>query len=257
MSKRFTATTKWDDDWYLGLPPRLKLAWNYLCDTCDGAGVAKVSFALISFRIGEAVTKDEFNKFFGDKIVWIEADKLWLPSFISFQYRNLSVKNHAHRGIMAKIIKATDGLPLNDPQMTLIRGWKESLETLKDIGLGNRISEEIEKGEPEGKKLSGKIIREQLELIYKKFPRKEGKTPGMKTLVKKIHTEQDLLRLDQAVEHYVAFCERKGRAGEFVLMWSTFTNQFEDWLDPDHGQAENFGADNKSLADLDLGGGAA
>lgn len=245
MAKRFTDTTKWDDDWYLGLPPKIKCAWDYLCDNCDGCGVLKFSPSLVSFRIGDKVSKSELNEFLGDRIAWLSDDKLWVVDFIAFQYKTLSVKNHAHRGIMAKIIKLAEGLPLNDPQMTLIRGWKESLETLKDIGLGNRISKKLRE-ESEESFLTPKEIVDQVSEIYKDYPRKEGKQTGLNTAKANILSQNDISNLKIAVDQYRAFCKRKARKGEFVLMFSTFMNQWTDWLDPKHGESEDFSLNTQS-----------
>lgn len=132
MANRFTDTTKWDDDWYLSLPPKMKCAWQYICDNCGSIGDLKISFSLISFRIGEKVTKEDFETHFGDRLVWVSDDKIWIVSYIEFQYKTLSTKNIAHRGIIKKILDLVDGRPLTDPQLTLISGWRDTLQCVKE-----------------------------------------------------------------------------------------------------------------------------
>jgi hypothetical protein len=244
MAKRFTDTTKWDDDWYLTLPPKMKCAWDYICDNCDGAGVLKVSFSLITFRIGEKVTKDDFQTHFGDRIVWISDDKIWVVGFIAFQYKTLSPKNHAHRGIMARIIRLAEGLPLTDPQMTLIRGWKESLLTLKEEDIGRGLDSSSSEEESEEKPSS-----KDFERVYALYPRHEGKSPGMKTCKAQIKTLADLESLNRAVSNYLAHLKRKGTKAEFILLWSTFMNQWRDWVDPNHGSSTNL---TTSLSIVDI-----
>ena len=39
MAKRFTATEKWDDPFFCNLEAKYKLAWIYLLDKCDNAGI--------------------------------------------------------------------------------------------------------------------------------------------------------------------------------------------------------------------------
>lgn len=151
MSKRFTDTTKWDHPWYQELDPRLKLAWDFICDKCDSIGVWRFNLSSLSFHIkGVPITRTEFEEAFNGRIQWLSDEKVWVESFIVFQYKKLNPKNKAHRGLMRKVIEATEGLPLRaesaqliqkfkecliekvDPQLTLTRGSPESRQTLQD-----------------------------------------------------------------------------------------------------------------------------
>jgi hypothetical protein len=46
MTRRFTETDKWQDEWFLSLPFEAKLLFLYLCDNCDCAGFWEVINAL-------------------------------------------------------------------------------------------------------------------------------------------------------------------------------------------------------------------
>jgi len=69
-----------------------------------------------------------------------------------------------------------------------------------------------------------------LEDIYKKYPRKIGKTPGMRKAKQMIKGHSDLIRLDAAVDNFANFHKTKGTEIGFIPYFSTFMNQWEDWV---------------------------
>jgi len=81
--------------------------------------------------------------------------------------------------------------------------------------------------------LTKEKIQEYLETIYQEYPRKEGKTPGMRVALRQIKNEEDLTNLAQSVENYAK--RKKGVEKKYLLMFGTFMNQWRDWLDPNHG----------------------
>jgi hypothetical protein len=87
MAKRLTDSTKWNDNWFTELPPDVKLIWLYILDTCDHAGVYKVSYKLIRFNTGTERTETEIIEYLKDRI-YICDDKWFIPKFITFQYKN-------------------------------------------------------------------------------------------------------------------------------------------------------------------------
>ena len=105
MAKRFTDTGKWSDPWYRALSPVDKLAWGYLTDNCDPAGIIDLDRPLADFQIGQAVDWSAFIKAAGDRIVTIAKGKLWLAGFIYFQYGTLSQECNPHRSVIATLEK--------------------------------------------------------------------------------------------------------------------------------------------------------
>jgi len=87
MAKRLTDSTKWNDNWFTELPADVKLIWLYILDTCDHAGVYKVSYKLIRFNTGTERTETEIIEYLKDRI-YIADDKWFIPKFITFQYKN-------------------------------------------------------------------------------------------------------------------------------------------------------------------------
>jgi hypothetical protein len=105
MAKRFTDTDKWKDKWFRRLPAEFKLAYLYLLDQCDQAGVVELDADLADFQIGLSVDWPGFEAALGDRIARIDADHLLLVKFIDFQYGELSEECRAHNPVFASIKK--------------------------------------------------------------------------------------------------------------------------------------------------------
>lgn len=67
-----------------------------------------------------------------------------------------------------------------------------------------------------------------LEKLYKGYPRKKGKTPGLKKLAKEIKTEADYLALAEAIKNYAA--DSAGKDAQYIQFFSTFAGQWRDWI---------------------------
>lgn len=67
-----------------------------------------------------------------------------------------------------------------------------------------------------------------LEKLYKEYPRKKGKTPGLKKLAKEIKTEADYLALAEAIKNYAA--DSAGKDAQYIQFFSTFAGQWRDWI---------------------------
>lgn len=104
MAKRFTDTAKWDKGSFMELSPKMKLAWDYLCDKCDHAGVWDINVKLMSVQIGWEYSLEEILEGLGDKVE-LRGSKLFLPSFIEFQYGNLNPENRVHKSILDRVEK--------------------------------------------------------------------------------------------------------------------------------------------------------
>lgn len=148
-AKRFRDTGRWRG-WYRELPPKIKLLWDYLCDECDHAGIFKEDYALASFCIGEAVTWEDVKTFLASKIVRIDSDKLFIPSFIEFQYGlceevRLNPENNAHKGVIKELRKNgidPDSLAPSKPLPSPSYGAHEDLARSTGKGKGEGIGTE-------------------------------------------------------------------------------------------------------------------
>lgn len=75
------------------------------------------------------------------------------------------------------------------------------------------------------------------EKIYEKYPRKIGKSPGMKKAKKEVFTQEGYDELLSAVEKFAAHHQEQKTEAEFIPYFSTFMNQWRDWLDSKTGTA--------------------
>lgn len=115
MAQRYTDTTKWDDDWFLGLPPLFKCVWEYLRDNCDGGtGLMKISFRKIGSLVGGDVNKEDFNSYLGSRIHWVNHESIWIPSFLKYQFKKLVSTNKVHVNMAKKVVQALSGQTLSD-----------------------------------------------------------------------------------------------------------------------------------------------
>lgn len=103
--KRFTDTEKWAG-WVRGLPPEWKLFWVYLCDNCDNAGVWKLDMPLASFCCGLPLDLAQAPAALLERLEIIdEGQRLFVPSFIPFQYGKLSPDCPAHKHVFRLLEK--------------------------------------------------------------------------------------------------------------------------------------------------------
>lgn len=105
MAKRFTDTEKWKDKWFRRLPAEHKLAYLYLLDQCDQAGVIELDEELADFQIGTAIDWAGFFSECGDRVVKLDDQKAFVVKFIDYQYGELSENCRAHNPVFASIKK--------------------------------------------------------------------------------------------------------------------------------------------------------
>jgi hypothetical protein len=90
------------------------------------------------------------------------------------------------------------------------------------------------------------------ERVYQEYPRKEGKKGGLKVCDREIKTPEDYALLISAIKRYREHHRKIGTEKQFLKHFATFMGEWRDWLDPNHGHAEDFSNKPGSLDDLDL-----
>lgn len=75
-----------------------------------------------------------------------------------------------------------------------------------------------------------------LESVYLKYPRKLGKSAGLKKLAKEIQSQDDLDGLNRAMDRFTAHHRAKGTEEKFIPHFSTWVSSWKDWLDPNAGK---------------------
>jgi hypothetical protein len=150
MSKRFTDTEIWNEDWFIVLPNDYKLLWKYIKDTCDHSGIWKPNLKRFEFTTGK-VDLDKALEYFNDedniRIVRLKNTKFFLPGFFVFQYgEKMNLNNKVHNSVYINYIK-------NEVDLTSIRGLKEVIQRPKDIDKDKDIEEEDKGGTGEKEKV--------------------------------------------------------------------------------------------------------
>jgi hypothetical protein len=148
MAKRFTDSTKWNDDWFFNLKNEEKLAWIYILDTCDHAGIWKKNLRLLNFQVGSTFVEDDLKRIFSGKIFEIN-DKWFIPNFIKFQYGKTfltsntpAVKSARELLLDTGFIQVNDNgsltviKELSNPYLTLTEQLDKGYETVKDKDKG-------------------------------------------------------------------------------------------------------------------------
>lgn len=67
------------------------------------------------------------------------------------------------------------------------------------------------------------------EVLYKSFPRKEGKAKGMTKLKKTVKDHETYVRFGNAVTNYIELCKLEKREKTYIKHWATFVNCWEDY----------------------------
>jgi hypothetical protein len=176
--KRFTETDKWRDTWFRKLKPLSKLAFIYIVDNCDSAGVWDPDFDLADFTIGEKVNWVDVLTDFGDRVEVLKNGKWHLVRFVEFQYGELVEECRPHAKILALL--RSHGIPYGI-------GYPKGSHTLEE-----RKGKEEGKGKDKDKEgcgeESGGGFLVTAESIYAEYPRKEARGDALRAIAKAMRT---------------------------------------------------------------------
>lgn len=230
MAKRFTDTEKWKRPWFASLPNIAKLAWIYVVDDCDHRGVWPANFKRISFDLSTKITRERFDAWFAGKVILIDADKYFIPSFVEFQYgerKDLNPDNKAHRAIITLLDRYSDQ----------IQGALKGLSSPPQ-GDKEKDKEKDKVQEKETEKESGL----DFESVWQAYPRKVNKTEARSRFLRLITSQQDLDLLRTAALNYSRYCQVQKTEEKYIKHLSSFLGVEEkqpwrDWL-----QAETLAA---------------
>jgi len=129
MSKRFTETEIWDEDWFIDTPKEYKLFWFYLKDQCNHAGIWRPNL-----RIFEAINEVKIDlkkaiQYFNtdkERIAILKSGHWYIIDFFVFQYgTTFNISNRVHESIEVIYNK-------EDIKLTSIRGLKDLKDRVKD-----------------------------------------------------------------------------------------------------------------------------
>lgn len=242
MAKRFTDTEKWKRPWYRSLPLQAKVVWQYLCDECDHAGIWIADFDLLTFQVGFKVDEEKLKEWLGTKLVRLDRDKYFIPSFFEFQYGTADKMFKAKVSALNRLAE----FGIVDESGTfkdLTNSYLSLTEVSKDTyGIGKGKSKSI-RGSAEGE------TSDALAALYRDYPRKEGKSGGMKRLARDLKAGATLDELNRALQRFVEHHRKKGTEKNYLPHFSTWTSEWRDWLEDDHGHSEDFAAEQGGSVD--------
>lgn len=122
MAKRMTDTDKWKKPFFKLLAPSYKLAWLYITDQCDYAGVYDVEFDVLQMRTGISQGEAQVLDALAEKIVVFDSGKKWfIIGFNDFQYGELNPANRVHNAVLNTL----DSYKKNKGLVCPIHGAKE------------------------------------------------------------------------------------------------------------------------------------
>jgi hypothetical protein len=101
--KRFSPSERWTEVWHLGLHPDLKLAYAYIYDHCDPAGIWTPNWRDLNDEIGLPIGPERAIHELGDRVEVLKNGAWWVRSFIVEQYGRLSPRIEIHRTVLALI----------------------------------------------------------------------------------------------------------------------------------------------------------
>jgi hypothetical protein len=133
MAKRFTDSSKWNDNWFSNLTNEQKLAWIYILDTCNHSGIWEKNLKVLNFHIGSTFVEDDLNKVFAGKFIELN-NKWFIPKFIKFQYGKTFLNSKTPAVISARELLIEQGfIELNSNGLpTLIKGLDNPYLTLNE-----------------------------------------------------------------------------------------------------------------------------
>lgn len=106
MAQRLTDTSKWDEDWFLDLPPKMKCVVHWLDFNRDGAGIQPISFNKLSSLIKEPINRTEFDQYFGDRYLWLaDGRRVWDIEYLEREMKKFGATNRAHLNIAKMAIR--------------------------------------------------------------------------------------------------------------------------------------------------------
>lgn len=104
MAKRFIDTKLWDKAWFRKLDITSKLIWIYILTKCDHAGILDGDWEAASFFIGSNIaTYEDLPDTIKRKLIKIDDDQYFIPSFVEYQYGTLRYNSKPHLSVIKRL----------------------------------------------------------------------------------------------------------------------------------------------------------
>jgi hypothetical protein len=147
MSKRFTDTEIWEQDWVFNLPSKYKLFFLCIKDKCDVAGIWRPNISYISSLLKEDLNLKEFLSLVNtekERVRVLDNGRLWIINFFTFQCScTLSLTTPLHKSAMKSFV-ANNIHPKEIPLLNIGNLINMELDAIKDLLLIKSSKEVIE-----------------------------------------------------------------------------------------------------------------
>ena len=221
MSKRFTETTIWKEQWYRELTCKYKEFWRYLYENCDNAGIWSKDISLASFYIGEQLDEQEFLRLINKdkkRIKVLNCNTKWLIiDYVPFQIGNLNGDKltNLQKNSLFLIKKYLENGKVNQEDYPIITRKLRVAYGYKYKGIGKGISKD-------------KSNKEYFKEIWTKYPNKDGKKSAERHFKTSVKTQEDWDNINKALQNYL---NSENMKKGFVKNGSTWFNNWQDWID--------------------------
>jgi len=222
--KRYTETTKWNDPVFRRWETTTKTFWQYICDSCDNAGVWKIDYELASFFVGSKIDNSIINELNSDKLRVVDKNGyLIVLDFISFQIGDLD--NSHPTNLQKNCISLLDKYLEKDIDVLgLIKlRPKNDQNLLNGRGINIKVKV-INKGKEIKKQDNIYIFKE----LWSKYPKRVGNKEAQRHFSISVKTEKDITDIRLALNNYLK-SERVQKG--FIQNGSTWFNNWRDWID--------------------------
>jgi hypothetical protein len=226
MSKRYTDTEIWDEDWFIDLEGPYQLFWFYVKDRCDHAGFWRPNFKRFEQISGHKIHKDKFLELANhekQRIIVLDNGKWFLVNYISFHYSVLNLKNRFHNSVYETFRKNVNC------ENTIDYGFEvkltsncPQLEVNKEQRTENK--EQRIKNEEDSCIISS-LVLSSFDEFWKLYPKKVGKGAAEKIWNKISAPTESLVKIKMALEWQKKSEQWNKDSGQFIPLPATYLNQ--------------------------------
>lgn len=230
MTKRFTETSLWNEDWFIALPMEYKLFWLFIKDACDHAGIWQPNITKFN-KLNECTVdlKKALELLNTDKerITVLKNGRWFLIRFIGFQYgHSLNPKNRVHNSILNLLGENEVTLTSIRPQHDLTQGVKD-----KDKDKEKDKDKDKDKSLHTLPKKAPAVEPAVFTEAWKRYPKKIDKKDALKHYLASVKNSDDEIKLLKAVDNYNRHISIQKTELRYIKNGSTFFFNWTDWVD--------------------------
>lgn len=131
MPKRFIDTEIFRKKWFFKLTKDEKLLWIYIFTNCNHSGIIDFNETLAEVETGIKDIHKVINSI-QKQLIKLDNGHYFIPDFISFQYKELTPNNPAHKSVISTLKKLNLYKKFLAPSKGLPRGYLAPKENDKD-----------------------------------------------------------------------------------------------------------------------------